>query len=109
MLQAVSCPRLSSVTALANVNRSNQSEILQHIIDLIQNIENRITIAWIPGHCNIKDNDTADKLAKTALTHGEVDIPVASDKDIYNKIDEFINDKWQNHWGESKTGLFYKT
>lgn len=102
---------LSAVTALADVHTSaaSHSELLRGIIGLTTNIVNKITFTWIPGHASIKGNDTADALAKAALHRDAIDIHVKDDKQsIFNKINDYVLQKWQDYWNESQTGAFYR-
>lgn len=99
---------LSSVVALANIKRQEQSVLLQDIVEITQKIDNKVTVTWIPGHANIKGNEIADCLAKSALCHSDIDISIENDKSIYYKIEEYIIDMWQNCWNKNKTGSFYR-
>jgi ribonuclease HI len=57
-----------------------------------------ITFVWIPAHCGIQGNEVADSLAKASLSMHEVsDIPY-SFKNHYSRIDDFVNQCWQDEW-----------
>jgi ribonuclease HI len=99
---------LSSVTAISNHKRNSESELTNNIIKLTETINQRITVAWIPGHINIAGNDTADKLAKTATQHDTIDIQIKSENTVLTAIDDYAINKWQTIWDNSTTGTFYK-
>ena len=60
----------SALEALQNPSYQDQitSEIALGISNLIAAHAVHVTLQWIPGHCNINGNKTADKLAKTGAT-----------------------------------------
>ncbi|KAJ8919751.1 hypothetical protein NQ315_006280 [Exocentrus adspersus] len=58
----------------------------------------KITLGWIPGHFNIKGNQTADTLAKIGR---DLNVPVdikVDKKDILAIIREQIRDEWNGQW-----------
>ena len=68
----------SALEALQNPPYQDQitSEIALGISDLIAAHAVHVTLQWIPGHCNISGNETADKLAKIGATKPQK-IPLA--------------------------------
>ena len=62
----------SALEALQNPPYRDQiqisSEIALGIRNLIAAHAVHVTLQWIPGHCNISGNETADKLAKIGTT-----------------------------------------
>jgi hypothetical protein len=56
---------------------------------------------------NIKGNEKADKLAKQALDHTEVDNSIAFEaREVNEQINDFTTRKWQKHWDNCTTGKF---
>ena len=80
------------------------------IIKLISSLnKSKVTIIWIPGHCDIKGNDKADKLAKTALNNDNINIEVHRQKEeLLEKVHQDTIIKWQTLWNNSTTGQTYK-
>ena len=60
----------SALEALQNPHYQDQitSEIALGINNLIVAHAVHVKLQWIPGHCNISGNETADKLAKIGAT-----------------------------------------
>uniref|UniRef100_A0A7G3B021 Putative rna-directed dna polymerase from mobile element jockey n=1 Tax=Lutzomyia longipalpis TaxID=7200 RepID=A0A7G3B021_LUTLO len=60
----VASDSLSTITAVQNLN--NSSPIIKKIRDLINELNNKVTLLWVPGHRDIPGNTKADIEAKTA-------------------------------------------
>ena len=89
---------LSVLKAISNLN-SNKSLLLKDFIDtmlLIQSHKIRITLAWIPCHVGISNNDFVDKTGKN-YSSTPVDIPLDTSRSfIDNKIDILALAVWQD-------------
>lgn len=57
----------------------------------------QIIYCWIPGHCGLEGNDTADRLAKEASKKEIIKIPIPP-SDIFPTIKDYIKAKWQMEW-----------
>ena len=64
----------SALEALQNPTYQDQitSAIALGIRYLIAAHAVHVTLQWIPGHCNISGNETADKLAKIGATKPQI-------------------------------------
>jgi ribonuclease HI len=68
---AISTDSLSTLLA-ASGNRWIRNPKTRIIRKLIDNLENRISLIWVPSHAGISGNEAADQAAKDALTE-EID------------------------------------
>ena len=63
---------VSSIRALKNKESSSYSSLLQCILSRIDQLRRRfnypIVISWVPAHCSIRGNETADNVAKLATS-----------------------------------------
>ena len=66
---------LSSLTSLKNpFNTSDIAKLILQKTSLAYQTGIKISLVWIPGHCNIEGNEKADQEAKKAAEH--TDIPI---------------------------------
>jgi ribonuclease HI len=67
------------------------------------------TFVWIPAHLGIEGNEEADMLAKSALNHTTVEMPLDLEygeaQTIYRH--HFLR-KWQQEWANANTGAAYR-
>ena len=59
--------------------------------------DKEIVLCWVPGHVNIKGNETADFFANKALMQEihEYTVPYT---DLQQTINSFIMYNWQTQW-----------
>ena len=79
------------------------SEIALGISDLIAAHAVHVTLQWIPGHCNINGNETADKLAKIGATKPQK-IPPCTQNTIKQILKNNEKEDWLNRWACGSTG-----
>ncbi|GBM35288.1 hypothetical protein AVEN_91450-1, partial [Araneus ventricosus] len=64
-----------------------------------------VGLSWVKAHAGIPGNKLADQFAKSAITEGNfLDIP-APYSFLKKYIKNIILSDWQQHWGESDTGV----
>ncbi|GBN21982.1 hypothetical protein AVEN_81070-1 [Araneus ventricosus] len=64
-----------------------------------------VGLSWVKAHAGIPGNELADQFAKSAITEGNfLDIP-APYSFLKKYIKNIILSDWQQHWGESDTGV----
>ena len=89
---------LSCLQALQNKNMENPiiREII-HILSYLGEVDSQIEFCWIPGHCGIKGNEKADKIAKDHIPHKiyEVKSPYS---DFKPRISQYVNFLFQAKW-----------
>jgi ribonuclease HI/exonuclease III len=56
---------------------------------------------WVPGHCEIAGNESADFVAKQASRKGEIDIDVGlENSEIKGVAKRLLKDEWQKEWND---------
>ena len=89
---------LSCLQALQNRNMENPiiRQII-HILSYLREVDSHIEFCWIPGHCGIKGNEKADKIAKDHIPHKiyEVKSPYS---DFKPRISQYVNSLFQAKW-----------
>ena len=68
----------------------------------------KLTLQWIPGHCNLQGNERADRLAKEGARKEQPENPCS-----YSNIKRILKSKsreeWLTKWKEGETGrVVYK-
>jgi len=64
---------------------------------------------WIPSHINIFENELVDTAAKSALLNDNVtDVNILNMSNIYEKINNYILNKWQTLYDEKLANHSYK-
>ena len=89
----------SSLQAIQNSRSTNKLiiEIRELVAGLLRQ-QVTVKFCWIPSHVGIGGNESADKAAKEASTHGQVhrqEVPVP---DILAYIKRKVKDKWADAW-----------
>jgi len=66
----------------------------------------QISFMWIPGHCNIRGNELADKAAKQAhLANNPLTSLVFTYQDVKRIIAKEAHNQWENKWAAETTKL----
>ena len=64
-------------------------------------------LQWVPGHCGLKGNESADRAAKSALSHVAVGVGVPpSPSEARNRLKRALYNEWQEDWDVSGRGRF---
>lgn len=96
---------LSALKALQNLESSISGiDDLALVIDkLLTSYDIKLTLQWIPGHCNLQGNDRADKLAKEGARKEQPDNPCS-----FNTLRRITKGKsreeWLRRWRDGDTG-----
>ena len=100
-----------SLSALQSIKRGRSNTRPNLVRSIVQDINSitgqRITLAWIPSHVDIRGNEIADKEAKSALTLMPHVIEF-EEKETYEAIDKYLVNKWQKIYTADTTGQSYK-
>ena len=96
----------STLQALLEISPNSNPDIvsLAKTIDfLLTSYDVEITLQWIPGHCGIQGNETADRLAKlgTQKEHPEKKCSMPTTNQILNNN---FKEQWLNRWSAGTTG-----
>ena len=68
---------LSMHSALKNNDWRNTTNLIVQIKELTREIEARITLLWVPAHCELQGNDKADELALAGSKMQQDNVPVS--------------------------------
>ena len=100
---------LSALKAIKTGKTDCRPNMLNEIYELINIIDQKVTLVWIPSHQGIKGNEKADQGAQQATKKQFVDLDVNLElKEINHVIMQCITEKWQNAWTSSIHGKFYR-
>ena len=89
-------------------HKADIQNIKMCITNLVEVSTNEFETVWIPGHHDIEGNTIADKLAKQAAVHNEMDIIMpASLTENKEKIERYITRQQQIKWTDGKS-KYYK-
>ena len=101
---------LSALKALQSSDSSNLGiDNLALTIDkVLTSYDIKLTLQWIPGHCNLQGNERADRLAKEGARKEQPENPCS-----YSNIKRILKSKsreeWLTKWKEGETGrVVYK-
>ena len=86
-------------------NPPYQDQITSEIALGISNLIAAHAVQWIPGHCNISENETADKLAKIRSTKPQK-IPPCTQNTIKQILKNNEKEDWLNSWHVDRPGVF---
>ena len=86
------------------------------VLNCIRNLnqlgnQNHVSIAWIPGHAGVHNNEVADYVAKSgskSKMHGPdpfITVPYAS---CVNTVKDWSTDGWKSMWNKHKDCLKMK-
>ena len=96
---------LSVLQALENQKISNHTieKLKIDIHSIITTFSVKITLQWIPSHCDLPGNEAADRLAKRGANKEQPNIPI-SQNTCKQIIKQNLKTEWLNNWAQSKTG-----
>jgi len=100
---------LSVLKAIKTGKTDCRPNMLNDIYELVNIVDQNVTLVWIPSHQGIKGNETADQGAQQATKKQFVDLDVNLElKEMNHVITQCILEKWQNIWTYSIHGQFYR-
>lgn len=99
-----------SLSVLKNLNNVySPSDITTLILNLLYKLINKgfsIKIMWIPGHCNIAGNETADIAAKEAISSQSAEtVNILPHSDLKSHIKSVYYQEWNSQWRSLNTKL----
>lgn len=82
---------------------------IRHYLYQCHQLGINVVLAWIPGHCGIPGNETADSCAKNAINTGSLLHHTSYSFDICSTLKSHLLKSWNRMWQMSKTvkGKFY--
>ena len=73
---------------------------LQDMFHKIEGDQMEIVFVWVPGHVDIRENETVDRAAKEALDMEPTDDPMPfSDQEPLTV--KYVQQVWQTEWGKA--------
>lgn len=104
----ISTDSLSSLLALNKFD--NTHYIILEILEQIQKSEKHFYFTWVRGHLGVEGNETADALAKSAVSDDNLSttflpLPLSS---LKLKLRTQLINNWQIRWLSSDTGQYTK-
>ena len=91
-----------SLSAIDAINKiKNKHPIISQIKNIIQDSQTNITICWTPAHTGIQGNETAEKLAKEAISTENITNISLPRNDIQANFKAIIKKQWQNEWNDT--------
>lgn len=105
---AIFSDSMSALQAIQNPGNKSGQQIIHAILQAAKNTKTHgtaIRLQWIPGHCEIPGNDTADRLAKEAAIPGKSHpfSPLISQERAH--IRQGIQGQWEKEWKESRPAV----
>ena len=99
---------LNMINQFQNVPTVFAGNLMHVCRDLITQNNVNLSMCWIPGHSNIRDHDTADLLAKRALSNvAPRSLPRLGPRDFSDWIAHDTLQKWNNSSASHITGSVY--
>ncbi|KAL4104315.1 hypothetical protein QTP88_019616 [Uroleucon formosanum] len=99
-----------SLSALNSIkNKTNPSDIailIQNNLDEAKQKKKQIILIWIPGHTEIRGNETADTYAKIAISNNDtLLLDSLTYDDLKNSLKTYLRKKWHIAWNSQTTKL----
>ena len=92
---------LSSLQSIQSGKSRTRQDLLDQVLYLIHKALKTdiwLNMDWLPSHCDIEGNETADQLAKSALTREKTLEYLLTPTEIYPVIKQSIRQEWSQEW-----------
>ena len=96
---------LSTLQSLESGRNDNgtMTQMTYNMNSLISIYNVDVVLQWIPGHCGVQENESADSLAKTGASLPQPDVPVSMDT-VQKMIRSNFKEEWMENWTKNNTG-----
>ncbi|KAK2167197.1 hypothetical protein LSH36_31g03008 [Paralvinella palmiformis] len=92
---------VDSVSCLQTIeNLDIENPLVLSILELhstFKTLQKDVVFCWVPSHVGIRDNELADKAAKTALKGRKINIPLPF-TDFLSIIKQYVRKQWSDFW-----------
>ena len=95
---AIFTDSMSSLQLISNCNIKTYKSLAYDILELIQDMQNRVKLQWIPSHKGILGNERADALAKAVPDCNSETYFKVPKEDYYNLIQKNKLLKWNEDY-----------
>ena len=107
VIATILCDSKSALQAIQNVKNKSGQRIVHAILQAATEVQGeniKLRLQWMPGHCENRGNDTADRLAKEAAQPGKTH-PF---RPLLSRENAFVRNKtyaqWEQEWKTSTKG-----
>jgi ribonuclease HI len=107
VIATILCDSKSALQAIRNVKNKSGQRIVHAILQAATEFQGeniKLRLQWMPGHCENRGNDTADRLAKEAAQPGKTH-PF---RPLLSRENAFVRNKiyaqWEQEWKSSTKG-----
>ena len=89
---------LSAINSILNVHKKSQHSFAKQIASLLQEIQDRVVLIWVPSHVGIAGNELVDKGAKEAMSISPIPGVKSPYPDFRLTLKSAIESQWMEEW-----------